>query len=396
MAKTGGGSSGSGNMFGAQFQDFLNNGGYGMIGGALDTMRAFLPANSAYDGDYGYKAQMYDGMSSTASNMAMQMDPALGIAMKAGGFLNQGLQAITGGTDGMTSTDAFLSSDTLATAGAGVGMAVGGPVGAGVGALLGAGVGAINSAFGSTTRDLHKDTRVFQQMGSSYGGTSSAVDEAKKKAGKKYGAFSKSAKREAEMEIWRADSQQIELGRVAADATEKQQLQASMHNTALTRYMNQFMGMYSPKNLRAAKHGAKLVSDKQLQQIRNIAKRAYKPEAWTAEIEEISVDIPEFKDGGKVNIIPTGALHANLNHMDQKGITKKGIPVVSEEEGGEIIQHAEIERNEIIFNIDVVNKLEKYMEENSEESALKAGKLLTKEILYNTKDFTGLINEIEG
>lgn len=386
MANTGtGGGGGTGNLAG----------GFGMIGGALDTMRAFLPENSAYQGEKGHQAQMYDGMSSAASDMAMQINPAFGVAMKAGGFLNQGLQALTGGTDGMTSTDAFLSSDTLATAGAGIGMAFG-PIGAGVGALLGAGVGAINSAFGSTTRDLHKDTRVFQQMGSSYGGTSSAVDDAKEKAGKKYGLFSKGAKREAELEIWKADSQQIELGRVAADATEKQQLQTSMHNTALTRYMNQFMGTYSPKNLRAAKHGAKLVSDKQLQQIRNIAKRAYKPEAWTVEIEEVSIDIPEFKDGGKMNIIPTGALHANLNHMDQKGITKKGIPVISEEEGGEIIQHAEIERNEIIFNIDVVNKLEEYMKENSEESALKAGKLLTKEILYNTKDFTGLINEIEG
>jgi hypothetical protein len=103
---------------------------------------------------------MYDGISSAASDMAMQINPAFGIAMKAGGFLNQGLQALTGGTDGMTSTDAFLSSDTLATAGAGIGMAFG-PVGAGVGALLGAGVGAINSAFGSTTRDLHKDMRTF-------------------------------------------------------------------------------------------------------------------------------------------------------------------------------------------------------------------------------------------
>ena len=35
------------------------------------------------------------------------------------------------------------------------------------------------------------------------------------------------------------------------------------------------------------------------------------------------------------------------------------------------------------------------MEDNSEEAAIEAGKLLTKEILYNTQDFTGLIKEVD-
>jgi hypothetical protein len=74
------------------------------------------------------------------------------------------------------------------------------------------------------------------------------------------------------------------------------------------------MGVYSPKSLRAAKKGCKLVSDRELQQIRNITKRVYKPETWSYQ-EEIPI-VPEFKDGGKVNIIPDGALHANLNHME--------------------------------------------------------------------------------
>jgi hypothetical protein len=48
-------------------------------------------------------------------------------------------------------------------------------------------------------------------------------------------------------------------------------------------------------------------------------------------IREISVDsLPiEFKSGGKFNVIPDGALHARKHGMDVKGITKKGIPVVS-------------------------------------------------------------------
>ena len=109
--------------------------------------------------------------------------------------------------------------------------------------------------------------------------------------------------------------------------------------------------------------------------------------------EESSVD--KFKEGGKMNIIPEGELHARLHHMEQEGITKKGIPVISIEEGGEVIQHAEIERNEIIFRLELTQKLEKLMEDGSDEAALEAGKLLADEILNNTEDRTGLLNEVE-
>ena len=103
----------------------------------------------------------------------------------------------------------------------------------------------------------------------------------------------------------------------------------------------------------------------------------------------------KFAKGGTMNIIPEGELHARLHHMEQEGITKKGIPVISEEEGGEIIQHAEIERNEIIFRLEVTKKLEELMEDGSEEAALEAGKLLVEEILNNTEDRTGLLDEVE-
>lgn len=103
----------------------------------------------------------------------------------------------------------------------------------------------------------------------------------------------------------------------------------------------------------------------------------------------------KFAKGGTMNIIPEGELHARLHHMEQEGITKKGIPVISEEEGGEIIQHAEIERNEIIFRLEVTKKLEELMEDGSDEAALEAGKLLVEEILNNTEDRTGLIDEVQ-
>lgn len=105
----------------------------------------------------------------------------------------------------------------------------------------------------------------------------------------------------------------------------------------------------------------------------------------------------KFQKGGSINVIPDGALHARKHNMDMEGITKKGIPVVSENENGGIIQQAEIEQGEIIFRISTTNKIEelcnKYYSENISQKdkdtiALEAGKLLVNEILYNTQDNT--------
>ena len=126
-------------------------------------------------------------------------------------------------------------------------------------------------------------------------------------------------------------------------------------------------------------------------------------EALSKEFPEASLNITDevraFKEGGKVNsrdmnVIPEGALHARLNHMDNKDFTKKGIPVVAKD-GDKLEQTAEIERNEIIFNLSVTNKLEELMKDGSAEAALEAGKLLVEEILHNTIDNTGLIKEVE-
>ena len=101
----------------------------------------------------------------------------------------------------------------------------------------------------------------------------------------------------------------------------------------------------------------------------------------------------KFQQGGSINIIPEGALHARKHNMDIEGITKKGIPVV--DNNGD--QQAEIECEEIIFRLEVTKKLEElekkfYDDETSQkekdECALEAGKLLVEEILYNTQDNT--------
>ena len=109
--------------------------------------------------------------------------------------------------------------------------------------------------------------------------------------------------------------------------------------------------------------------------------------------------VEEYKEGGQLNVIPEGNLHARLHHMENSdNLTKKGIPVVDNEGN----QQAEIEKNEIIFNLEVTKKIEelekKFREatkqRDKDDIAIEAGKLIAKEIMENTDDRTGLINEV--
>lgn len=116
---------------------------------------------------------------------------------------------------------------------------------------------------------------------------------------------------------------------------------------------------------------------------------------------------PVFKKGGhlsrQMNVIPEGALHAHKNHMelaDEGEITHKGIPVIDNDGN----QQAEIEREEIIFNKDTTDKIEKWYKEffdeesksDKDELSIKCGKFLVNEILFNTEDRVGLIEKLQN
>lgn len=104
------------------------------------------------------------------------------------------------------------------------------------------------------------------------------------------------------------------------------------------------------------------------------------------------LETPEIEETTQKNLIPEGALHKNKHHMEHtEGLTQKGIPVIDNE--GE--QQAEIELDEIIFTLEVTKKLEELYKDGSDEAAIEAGKLLVKEILFNTDDRTGLISKCE-
>lgn len=114
----------------------------------------------------------------------------------------------------------------------------------------------------------------------------------------------------------------------------------------------------------------------------------------------------KLQNGGEVNVIPEGALHARKHDLVDinpklEGITPKGIPVITQEDGG-IVQHAEIECNELILRLEATNKIENlrklYTKSKNpldkDNIAIEAGKLLTYEIINNTDDRTGLMNNV--
>lgn len=126
--------------------------------------------------------------------------------------------------------------------------------------------------------------------------------------------------------------------------------------------------------------------------------------------EITSGETQKFQLGGKMNMIVTGALHARKHNLEELNpnlegeITKKGIPVVVMNEGGEVqSQQAEVESGEIIMNFDTTKTIEDYYNEyNSTDSkteknkiALECGKFLVNELLKNTDDPDKLIKKTE-
>lgn len=121
-----------------------------------------------------------------------------------------------------------------------------------------------------------------------------------------------------------------------------------------------------------------------------------------------SSKVKSFKSGGKIekeNIIPTGALHKNLHHIEEANpelegkITKKGIPVGTYEDGGEFSQNAEIESGEIIYSLDVTKQIEEYWQNYKESGddniAIECGKYLVDQIFNNTRDDDKVIKKTE-
>lgn len=236
-------------------------------------------------------------------------------------------------------------------------------------------MGLINGFGGKKADTITKNTDAFETVGGSYSGANAKVDDALTKSGKKYGLFSSGARQEANREIAEAKRQQKVVSEIADQSRVNTTLQQSMSAINANRRKLALEGGYDQASIRAGKQGMSI-------------------EHTPTQIELIS-PVSKFKEGGSVNVLPVGALHARKHHMDVEGITEKGIPVIDNR--GE--QQAEIEHSEIIFRLEVTQKLEelekKYSESNDDKYALEAGELLVEEILHNTDDKTGLISTLK-
>lgn len=389
----------------------------GIGGQAADTLD-----NMFFGKQHANDSGLTKGLNSTydsISNAAMMFSPVgtiVGGAMKAGKLLGDGLSALVGGgTDQLTTTDKIMDST--------------------LGKL--SGLGLINSLGAKRTKDfsLNKDT--IEKVGGDYAGAVNTMEEAASKAGKRVGVFSSTSG--INRLIGKA---QTFTNQTTGIANTYQDQLANKSQLAYTRYLQDING--GPQQyIQRVKHGAilqriNLRKHRKGGQLKDKIDIEVKQEQWQpiinfeypevsklkegGQLEEskewtpiISLDIQKLEEGGKTdkpkqepekveetnqkNVIPEGALHAYKHHMENaEDLTKKGIPVVDNK--GE--QQAEIERNEIIFSLEVTKQLEdlhkRYQgytntQKEKDELAIEAGKLLVYEILHNTEDRTGLIKE---
>ena len=464
------------------------------VGAAADMLGSFMPQKPEYAGDYGGITQGMDAAYDGISDAAMNLPPVgtmLGGIMKAGKFINQGLNALGVGTDGMTKADAILGSSFLALTPFGL----------------------INSLGAKKSDSFSKNTEVFAEMGSGYGGSNDQADLGANKSGKKFGTFSRKGLRTANAQIAEANRQQTLISGIQDDMHTQNALSASMSDTLGNAYQNKLNGGYQQNYVQAARRGGILFNSNALNRAHQLVfakkgttlKEASEelntynwpkyiakdsnfikflstlPEEWKNYSEDhgdlyeiwrengkpetfsestdkrttpmfilddegktiINPEISEyeseqqtkdnqnmtyedfvmevaklaedqnnpeaFQKGGQLNIIPEGALHAHKHHLEEKNkelkgeITHKGIPVISISEDGKIEQQAEIERNEIIFNLEVTKQIESLREEyhkaesqkEKDRIAEEAGRILSDSIIEDTDDRTNLMKQIK-
>ena len=371
------------------------------VGQVADTARGLLFANQATNDSNTTSTinNAYDAVSTSLMGFA-PVGTVIGGAMKVGALLGDGLQALGGGTDQMTTTDQIMDSS-----------------------LFSWNIGAINGFAGKRADKFSADRNTMAQVGSSYQGTAKYIEDAASKSGKKYGLFSSGSRRNANKQMANARDKQNIMTGIANTAADQRAMKGDYN---YLNYRFNLSGGYDQRYMRAAKSGMKLQDKidfiKQHRINTGIINLDTKEIDWEPEVivfktggiiesdYDIIYEIPkveEFKDGGKTkeeletpeieetnqkNLIPEGALHKNKHHMEHtEGLTQKGIPVIDND--GE--QQAEIELDEIIFTLEVTKKLEELYKDGSDESAIEAGKLLVKEILFNTDDRTGLISKCE-
>ena len=186
----------------------------------------------------------------------------------------------------------------------------------------------------------------------------------------------------------------MEAANIANDQKFEQEARMNSVQNVITNNQIALAGSLSTSAL-AAKRGGKL------ERLKN-----YKPSKHRNGGKLKNIELSE-----ESSVIPEGALHAHKHNLDLDGITQKGIPVLQnidesvetleeiKKQGEELQQSAEIEREEIIFSKELTDYIEEaraeWHETNSNDILEEVGKRVTKELLFNTRDNAGLIEEMK-
>lgn len=229
-------------------------------------------------------------------------------------------------------------------------------------------------AFASKTQNADVISDEVKDIQGAYGDSYDDLESAQKLSGKRF-LF---GRRKANKFINEANETNQKMQDIATTNTLRKQ--SDYGNDIMQQNLNRYAGTNYMYNA-VGKQGMKLMSIEQAKLILMMRKN----------VEQKELQI--FANGGAINIIPEGARHSRLNHLDEvhddfEDVTKKGIPVVTPTEDGDLEQVAEVECGEIIFSKSVTEKLEELMKDGSDEAAIEAGKLLVKEIIKNTDDKT--------
>lgn len=229
-------------------------------------------------------------------------------------------------------------------------------------------------AFASKTQNADVISDEVKDIQGAYGDSYGDLESAQKLSGKRF-LF---GRRKANKFINEANETNQKMQDIATTNTLRKQ--SDYGNDIMQQNLNRYAGTNYMFNA-VGKQGMKLMSIEQAKLILMMRKN----------VEQKELQI--FANGGAINIIPEGARHSRLNHLDEvhddfEDVTKKGIPVVTPTEDGDLEQVAEVECGEIIFSKSVTEKLEELMKDGSDKAAIEAGKLLVKEIIKNTDDKT--------
>ena len=244
----------------------------------------------------------------------------IGTAMKAAGAAGNIIQSMGGGTDQQTKMDKWMDSSFFSW-----------------------NIGMINGFAGKNSDSFGADQETLAAVGSSYGGTANSINEAAKSADKKYGLFSSKARKKANANIEKVNSQQSTMANIADQAIDQRLAVQSMGEQAGLAYSLMTDGGYNQKYTYAAKEGGILDWNP------NILLE------WEPQIE-LNWELPTFKEGGNIEF---------SEELDWVPTLQKGNKVRTIEE---LIEYAKKENPRFIQRLSEESRGIKFIDDEGNEA----------------------------